>query len=109
MAEETYDYYGRDGVAGPVAVPNFSNSHIGDQGMQSLISIGEHYADKIVQPSLIVFSPTACTAICSTQFIERLTNEHEVMERPEFTHVDFYHKPEAIKAATDATAAFFNK
>ena len=48
MAEETYDYYGRDGVKGPVAVANFSNMHIGDQAMQSLISIGEAYADKIV-------------------------------------------------------------
>ena len=109
MAEETYNYYGRDGVAGPVAVPNFTNSHIGDQPMQSLISIGEHYADKIVQPSLIVYSPTAFTAICSTQFIEKLTNEHEVIACEEFTHVDFYHKPEAIKVAADAAAEFFNK
>ncbi len=109
MAEETYDYYGRDGFAGPVAVPNFTNSHIGDQPMQSLISIAEHYADKITQPSLIVYSPKAFTAICSTQFIEKLTNEHEVIERPDFTHVDFYHRPEAITVATDAAAAFFNK
>lgn len=109
MAEETYDYYGRDGVKGPVAVPTFTNSHIGDQAMQSLISIGEHYADKITQPSLIVYSPTAFTAGCSTQFIEKLTNEHEVLERPDFTHVDFYWKPEAITAATDAAAEFFNK
>ncbi|MEM8723282.1 MAG: alpha/beta hydrolase [Cyanobacteria bacterium P01_G01_bin.39] len=109
MAAETYDYYGRDGVKGPVAVPNFTNSHIGDQAMESLISIGEHYADKIVQPSLIVYSPTAYTAICSTQFIEKLTNEHEVLALEEFTHVDFYHKPEAVKLATDAVAEFFNK
>lgn len=109
MAEETYDYYGRDGVKGPVTVPNYTNSHIGDQAMQSLISIGEHYADKIVQPSLIVYSPAAYTAICSTQFIDKLTNEHEVIAREEFTHVDFYHKPEAVKVATDAVAEFFNR
>ena len=35
MVGETYDYYGRDGVKGPVAVPTFTNMHIGDQGMQS--------------------------------------------------------------------------
>lgn len=109
MADETYDYYGRDGVKGPVAVPNFTNTHIGDQGMQSLISIGEHYADKIVQPSLIIYSPKAFTAICSTQFIKKLTNEHEVLTFDEFGHVDFYHKPEAVKASTDAVAEFFNK
>lgn len=109
MADETYDYYGRDGVKGPVAVPNFTNTHIGDQSMQSLISIGEHYADKIIQPALIVYSPAAFTAICSTQFIEKLTNEHEVLAFEEFTHVDFYHKPDAVKVATDAVAEFFNK
>jgi len=109
MAAETYDYYGRDGVRGPKAVENYTNMHIGDQAMQSLISIGEHYADKIVQPSLIIYSPAAFTAICSTQFIEKLTNEHEVLTFDEFSHVDFYHKPEAVKASTDAVAEFFNK
>lgn len=109
MAEETYDYYGRDGVRGPVAVPNFTNMHIGDQAMQSLISIAEHYADKIIQPSLIIYSPSAFTAICSTQFIEKLTNEHDVLTFNEFGHVDFYYKPEAVKLSTDAAAEFFSK
>lgn len=109
MAEETYDYYGRDGIRGPKAVKNFSNTHIADQAMQSLISIGEHYADKIVQPSLVIYSKTAITAICSTAFIEKLTNENEVLALDEFTHVDFYHKPEAVKVSTDAVAEFFNK
>lgn len=109
MAGESYDYYGRDGFRGPKAVENYTNMHIGDQGMQSLISIGEHYADKIVQPSLIIYSKTAFTAICSTQFIEKLTNEHEVLALDEFGHVDFYYKPEAVKVSADAVAAFFNK
>jgi len=109
MAEETYDYYGRDGVKGPVAVPNFSNSHIGDQGMQSLISIGEAYADKIVQPSLTIYSKSAFTAPCSTQFVEKLTNEHEELAFDEFSHVDFYYKPDAVKASTDAVAEFFSR
>ena len=109
MAGETYDYYGRDGVRGPKAVKNFSNMHIGDQGMQSLISIGEAYADKIVQPTLVVYGPNASTATCSTQFIDKLTNEHEVLALDEFSHVDFYYKPEAVKVSTDAIAEFFNK
>ena len=109
MAAETYDYYGKDGVNGPGTVKNFTNMHIGDQAMQSLISIGEHYADKIVQPALVIYSPSAFTSICSTVFIEKLTNEHEVLTFDEFGHVDFYYKPEAVKASTDAVAAFFNK
>lgn len=109
MAGETYDYYGRDGAKGPVAVANYTNMHIGDQAMQSLISIGEAYADKIVQPSLTVYGTTAVTAPCSTQFVAKLTNEHEELAFDEFSHVDFYHKPEAVKASTDAVAEFFNQ
>ena len=109
MAGEAYDYYGRDGVKGPKAVENYTNMHIGDQGMQSLISIGAAYADKIVQPSLVIYSKSAWTAICSTQFVEKLTNEHEVLTFDEFGHVDFYYKPDAVKASTDAVAEFFNK
>ena len=109
MAGETYDYYGRDGVKGPMAVPNFTNMHIGDQGMQSLFSIGEAYADKIVQPSLTIYSKAAWTAVCSTEFVSKLTNEHEELAFDEFSHVDFYYKPEAVKASTDAVAEFFNK
>lgn len=109
MAGESYDYYGKDGVKGPKAIENYTNMHIGDQAMQSLVSIGEHYADKIVQPTLVIYGTTAPTAICSTQFIEKLTNEHEVMALAEFSHVDFYYKPAAVKVSTDAVAEFFNK
>lgn len=107
MAGESYDYYGRDGVKGPVAVPNYTNMHIGDQPMQSLFSISEAYADKIVQPTLTVYGTNASTAPCSTQFVAKLTNDHQELAFDEFSHVDFYYKPEAVKASTDAVAAFF--
>ena len=42
-------------------------------------------------------------------FIDKLTNEHEVLAMDEFSHVDFYYKPEAVKASTDAVAEFLNK
>ncbi|MEM7303817.1 MAG: alpha/beta hydrolase [Pseudomonadota bacterium] len=109
MATDTYSYYGKDGVAGPGTIKNFTNEHIGDQAMQSLISIGEHYADKISQPTLVIYSTTAFTSICSTAFVEKLTNDPKVLTFDEFSHVDFYHRPEAVKASTDAVAAFFNK
>tara|TARA_Y100000034_G_C6792507_1_gene354934 strand:- start:34 stop:960 length:927 start_codon:yes stop_codon:yes gene_type:complete len=109
MAEETYDYYGRDGIRGPKAVENYTNMHIGDQAMQSLFSLCEHYADKIVQPTLVVYGKDAPTAICSTAFIEKLTNNPEVLAVEGFSHVDFYFKPEAVTASADAVAKFFNK
>ena len=108
MAEQSYDYYGRTGAKGPEAVPNFSNMHIADQAMQSSFALAEHYADKIVQPTLTIYSSTAFTAICSTAFVEKLTNEHKELAFDEFTHVDFYYKPEAVKVSTDAAAEFFN-
>lgn len=108
MAGETYDYYGRDGAKGPVAVPNYTNMHIGDQPMQSLFSLCEAYADRIVQPSLTIYGTNAATAICSTAFVAKLTNDHKELAFDEFSHVDFYYKPEAVKASTDAVAAFFN-
>lgn len=109
MAGESYDYYGRDGIRGPKAVENFTNMHIGDQAMESLFSIGEHYADKLSQPTLVIYGKDAHTAICSTAFIDKLTNEHEVLAVSEFGHVDFYHKPEAVGLSADAAAEFFNK
>ena len=109
MADDTYNYYGKDGVAGPGKVENFTNEHIGDQAMQSLISIGEAYADKITQPTMVIYGTSAATAICSTNFIDKLTNDPEVLAFDGFSHVDFYWKPEAVKASTDAVAEFFNK
>lgn len=109
MAEQTYSYYGKDGVRGPKAVANYTNMHIADQAMQSLFSLCEHYADKIVQPTLVIYGKDAPTAICSTAFIEKLTNEPNVLAVPEFSHVDFYFKPEAVKVSADAVAEFFNK
>lgn len=109
MAGESYDYYGRDGFRGPKAVENYTNMHIGDQGMQSLFSLAEAYADKIVQPTLVVYGTSASTALCSTGFIDKLTNEHEVLAVDGISHVDFYYKTEAVKVSTDAVAEFFNK
>ncbi len=108
MAGESYDYYGRDGYRGPKAVKNFTNMHIGDQAMQSLFSLCEHYADKIVQPTLVIYGTTAPTAICSTMFIDKLTNAPKVLGLDEFSHVDFYYKPAAVTVSTDAVADFFN-
>lgn len=108
MAEETYSYYGKDGIKGPKAVANYTNMHIADQPMQSLFSLCEHYADKIIQPTLVVYGKDAPTAICSTAFIDKLTNDPQVLAVSEFSHVDFYFKAEAVKVSTDAVAEFFN-
>ncbi|WP_274878652.1 hypothetical protein [Vibrio harveyi] len=78
--------------------------HVADQPTQFLFSLCEHYADKIVQPNLVVYGQDVPTA-----FVEKLTNEHEVLALAEFSHVDFYYKPEAVTLSTNAVADFFNK
>lgn len=108
-AANSYDYYGRDGVKGPGTVKNFSNMHIADQPMQSLFCLAEHYGDKIVQPTLVIYGTNALTAPCSTGFIEKLTNNPEVLALDEFEHIHFYYKPDAVKISADAAAEFFNK
>lgn len=108
-ASNSYDYYGRDGVKGPGTVKNFSNMHIADQPMESLFCIGEHYADRIVQPTLVIYGTNALTAPCSTGFIDKLTNQHEVLALDEFEHIHFYYKPDAVKISADAAAEFFNR
>ncbi len=109
MAGDSYDYYGRDGAFGPKAIKNFSNMTVGDQMMEALFSIGEHYADKIVQPTLVIYGKDTFTNICSIGFIDKLTNDPEVLAVPGFEHVDFYYKPDAVKMCADATTEFFNK
>lgn len=109
LAGDSYDYYGRDGVFGPKAIKNFSNLTTGDQMMEALFSIGEHYADKIVQPTLVIYGKDTFTNMCSIGFIEKLTNEHEVLAVPGVQHLDFYYKPDAVKLSADAAAEFFNK
>lgn len=56
----------------------------------------------------LAMGESAYTAICSTQFVEKLTSEHQELVFDQFSHLDFYYKPEAVKASTDATAEFFN-
>lgn len=106
---DVYDYYGRDGFRGPKAVPGFTMSHIADHPMQSLFALSDVYADKIVQPSIVIFSEKAMTASLSQQFIEKLTCDYEVKNFNDFEHPEFYYKPEAVRLSADAVAEFFNK
>lgn len=105
----TYDYYGRDGYRGPKAVPGFTMSHIANHPMQSLFALSDVYADKIVQPSIIIYGENASTASLSEKFIEKLTCEYEVKKVKDLEHMDFYYKPEAVKLSADAVTEFFNK
>ena len=71
--------------------------------------ISLHKAPEKARSWLKVSGTSAVTAPCSTQFVEKLTNEHEDLAFDEFGHVDFYYKLEAVKETTNAVAAFFNR
>ena len=107
--EEFYRYYGQGGIGGLGKIETFTNSHIADVNMSSIFSLAEAYADKIVQPSLIIYGEKSPLAFASINFVEKLTNEHQVLALPEYSQIDFYYKPEVVRTSADAAAEFFNQ
>ncbi len=108
VMESGFGYYGKGGIAGPDTIENFTNDHIGDQAMQSLFSISEHYADKIIQPTLVIHGKKAMTFKSGETFFNKLTAKKKAIFPENYTHVDFYYKSEPIKLATDEATKWFN-
>ena len=106
--EEFYSYYGQEGIGGLGKIDTFTNSHIADVNMSSMFSLAEAYADKISQPSLIIYGEKSPLAFASINFAKKLTNDHNVLALPEHSQIDFYYKPDAINTAADASAEFFS-
>ncbi len=107
--KEYFEYYGKGGIGGLGKIENFTHSQIADVNMGSIMSIGESYADKIVQPSLTIYGEKSPLAFASINFVKKLTNEHEVLALPEYGQIEFYHQAEVVKISADAVATFFNK
>lgn len=107
--EEYYSYYGMGGVGGLGEISTFTHSQLADTFMTSTLSISESYADKIVQPSLVIYGEKSPLAFASINFAKKLTNDHEVLALPDYSQIDFYYKPEVVKTSADAAADFFMK
>ena len=75
----------------------------------AVLNLGEHYADKLLQPYIGVVGAKADTAMATKAFFDKVTSEKEYIEIEGASHVDLYHKEEFVQQAVDKITAFFDK
>ncbi|MEM1224024.1 MAG: hypothetical protein AAGH40_14845 [Verrucomicrobiota bacterium] len=105
---EGYDYYGT-ARGGKPTYPNFTNEILADIDETTVLNLGEHYADKLVQPFCGIVGSEAETAICTKAYYDRVTSEKEYHEIPGASHVGLYDIPENIAQVVDIVDGFFKK
>ncbi|WP_299405917.1 alpha/beta hydrolase [Acaryochloris sp. IP29b_bin.148] len=105
---EGYDYYGT-ARGGKPTYPNFTNEILADIDETAAFNLGEHYADKLLQPFCGIVGETAETAICTKAYHDRVTSEKEYHEIPGASHVGLYDIPENIAQVVDIVDGFFKK
>lgn len=105
---EDYDYYGTP-RGGTETHPNFSNILMSHVNETAVLNLGEHYADKIIQPYCAIVGELAETRICTDAFYAKVTAEKELHEIAGASHVALYDKPEYVKQVADIVTTFFAK
>ena len=75
----------------------------------AVLNLGEHYADKFIQPYCGIVGANADTRIATEVFYERVTSDKEFHEIPGASHVDLYDKPEYVDQVVDKLVGFYNK
>lgn len=105
---EGYDYYGTE-RGGTERYPNFSNVLLASVNETALLNLGEHYADKFVQPYCGIVGEIAATRIATEAFYEKVTSDKEFHEIPGATHVGLYDRPEHVAQVVEKLVAFYEK
>lgn len=105
---EGYDYYGT-ARGGKPTYPNFTNEILADIDETTALNLGEHYADKLVQPFCGIVGSEAETALCTNVYYDLVTSEKEFHEIPGASHVGLYDVPENMAQVVDIVDAFFKK
>lgn len=105
---EGYDYYGTP-RGGTATHPNYSNVLLSNVNESGVLNLGQHYADKLIQPYCAVVGELADTRVCTEMFYEKVTSDKEFHEVPGASHVDLYDKPEYVKQVADIVTTFFAK
>lgn len=72
-------------------------------------NLGEHYADKLIQPYCGIVGSDADTAIFTKTYYDRVTSEKEFHEIEGASHVGLYDKPENIAQVVEIVDRFFRK
>ena len=105
---EGYDFYGT-ARGGTERYPNYTNCILGNIDETTSMNLGEHYADKMIQPFMGVVGSKAETAPCTKMFYDKVTSEKEYVVIEGASHVAMYDKPEYVNQAVDKITAFFEK
>ena len=105
---EGYDYYGTK-RGGTETYPNFTNILLSTVNETAAVNLGEHYADKMLQPYCGIVGSEADTAVCTKLFFDAVTAEKEYHVIEGATHVGLYDIPEYIVQVADIVDAFFKK
>lgn len=74
----------------------------------ALLNLGEHYADKFVQPYCGIVGENADTRIATEVFYEKVTSPKELHKIPGATHVSLYDHPDQIQQVVDKLTAFYS-
>lgn len=105
---EGYDYHGTP-RGGTATHPNYSNVLLSNVNESGVLNLGQHYADKLIQPYCAVVGELADTRVCTEMFYEKVTSDKEFHEVPGASHVDLYDKPEYVKQVADIVTTFYAK
>lgn len=107
-ALEGYDYYGTP-RGGTATYPTFSNSVLASINETALLNLGEHYADKILQPYCGIIGANADTRIATEVFYDKVTAEKEFHEIAGASHVDLYDVEKYVDEVAQVLVAFYDK
>ena len=106
--KEGYDYYGTK-RGGTETYPNYTNILLSNVDESAVLNLGEHYADKLIQPYCGIVGSEAETAICTKLFYDRVTSEKEFHEIEGASHVGLYDIESNMAQVVDLVDAFFKK
>ncbi|MEM1205630.1 MAG: alpha/beta hydrolase [Acidobacteriota bacterium] len=74
-----------------------------------LLNLGEHYADKILQPYCAIVGEKAVTRIGTEAYYEKVTSPKELHVIPGATHVGLYDIPENLDQVVTKVIAFYGR
>ena len=105
---EGFDYYGTE-RGGKATYPNFSNAILANIGETSTLNLGEHYADKMIQPYVGIVGSEAETAPFTKAYYDKVTSDKEYHEIEGASHVSLYDNPTQVDQAVNIITDFFSK
>lgn len=105
---EGYEYYGT-ARGGTETHPSYSNILLASVNETAVLNLGEHYADKFIQPYCGIVGEKADTRIATEAFYEKYKSTKEFHEIPGASHVALYDKPEYVDQVVTKLVNFYTK